>query len=172
MATSFEDIWYPRIGQEATHELRRFRRRGYRTLLAPWLGFAGGALAADGSSLPKTVGWVLILAAALLVNLFLWGQRRLSAAISSWYGLDHVSSAPKMTPARFDQWRKANRFLTPEERELEAAGQPPEWARNLKPVGTDYSVPPPADGPVFKGRPDQAPLQVLLHRRRARRERR
>lgn len=58
-------------------------------------------------------------------------------------------------------------------RRLDKVGRLPDWARAKEPEPPliDYSVPPPADGPIFNGRADQAPFRSWLRRRRATRQR-
>jgi hypothetical protein len=57
-----------------------------------------------------TVGWVGCL------WLIMHARRRTSAAISDWFAVKRLRAIPSMTPQRFDQWRSARGYLTPEER--------------------------------------------------------
>ncbi len=113
--SSFEDTWYPRIGKDATEELRRFRR-------APWLIVRSVALAVGagvvigGSPLDDAIGWGLAVGAAVSWAMFWRAQRRVAVLVSAWFGLDGVRWLPAMNPRRFDAWRQANGFRTPEER--------------------------------------------------------
>jgi hypothetical protein len=123
MASNFEDTWYPRIGVAAAEELRRYRRTvWWCMLIVPFASGAGILLGREGS-LDKVIGGALAAAAVLCWVMFIRGQWRLAAALSVWFGVKRMRWPPKMTPERFDQWRRANGFKTPDERSSDAQSE-------------------------------------------------
>jgi hypothetical protein len=113
---AFEATWYPRIGKDATKELRRFRKTA---LLCPAIGvvcsWAAGLLVGSGS-VGDAIGLLLAAVAAGCCALFVGAQWRTAAAVSVWFGVPRRWWLPRMNPARFDEWRTANGFRTPDER--------------------------------------------------------
>lgn len=111
----FEATWYPRIGTEAAEELRRFRRTA-------WLGplnavFAVGAGFLIGTSpLGDAIGSALVAGFLVNVGVFIHAQWRTAAEISRWFGVKRMRWLPRMTPQRFDEWRRLRGLMTPDER--------------------------------------------------------
>jgi hypothetical protein len=110
----FETIWPPRIGAEATAELRRYRKSG---LLAP-IGmcvFAGGAGVLFGqSTLSDVIAVTLVLATIGLLAVLLAGQRRFAAALGRWFGVKvTVKQIPIMSPKHFDRWQEQRGLNAP-----------------------------------------------------------
>ena len=113
--SAFEATWYPRIGKDATKELRRLRTTAF---LAPGAGAVcavGAGLLIGTSAVGDAIGWLLAAGAASFWAMFTLAQWRTAAAVSAWYGVPR-RWLPRMTPARFDEWRAANGFRTPDER--------------------------------------------------------
>lgn len=116
MANSdFESTWYPRIGKDAAEELRRGRRTA---LLGPVNGVCavGAGLLIGTSPLGDVIGGVLVIACVVYLGLFVRAQWRTAAAVSVWFGVKRMRWLPRMTPQRFDEWRRLRGFMTPDER--------------------------------------------------------
>jgi hypothetical protein len=47
---------------------------------------------------------------------YIGAQRRTAAAICEWFAVTDMRVLPLMTPERFDKWRQANGYRTPDER--------------------------------------------------------
>jgi hypothetical protein len=117
MANSdFEATWTPRIGEEATAELRHFRRVIVTTSL-PALVLAGGAsFAFAGGTLDKLLGVALLIAAMGYPVEFLRSQRKLAAALSDRFGVKITAGQiPPMSPRRFDTWCEKRGLHFPED---------------------------------------------------------
>jgi len=108
MAESFEDIWVPRIGQQATRQLRRSSMILLVVVpgnlaLATFCSFT----LASGTTLGVTAG---IVAAALGAGMFLyWLQSRirLARAICEWIGVPvSRNEMPRMRTDAFDRWKQ------------------------------------------------------------------
>lgn len=108
VAESFEDIWVPRIGQQATRQLRR---SSMILLVMGPLTFALATVCsftfASGTALGVTAG---IVAATLAAGMFLyWLQSRirLARAIHDWIGVPvSWNEMPRMRVEAFDRWKQ------------------------------------------------------------------
>jgi hypothetical protein len=100
MASDLETTWVPRIGKEATEELRGYRKIGMFGLAVPVLAGGAGVLVEKGILVGGAV--CAALAAAIIVA-FVRAQRKLAATLSCWFGVK-VKGLPKMNPKRFDAW--------------------------------------------------------------------
>jgi hypothetical protein len=102
----FEATWIPRIGTDATAELRRFRRTGGFGLVAPVLGAAAAVLFGNGP-LEDLLAAIPLAAGIAVVVSFIRGQRRLALALSRWFGVwITAGQLPPMSTKRFDAWRE------------------------------------------------------------------
>ena len=100
----FQDAWVPRIGEEATAELRRYRDLGL------WDGDGvrdrRGHIVCRKSSLYDLLAAVCSRRLWYIIKL-INGQKRLAAALSRWFGVRIKSGQlPPMNPKRFDSWEK------------------------------------------------------------------
>lgn len=114
-ASSFEDTWYPRIGRDAAEELRRARRTAWVGPLAAICAVGAGVLIGEGT-IGDVVGVVLAIACVAYLGMFIRGQSRTAAAVSLWFDVKRMRWLPRMTPERFDEWRKLRGLMTPDER--------------------------------------------------------
>ena len=114
-ASDFEATWYPRIGKDAAEALRRYRRSVWFVVLAVVFSMGAGVLIGR-SSLGDAIGGVCVVCALISVGLWFGAQFRTAAAVSVWFGVKRMWALPRMTPQRFDEWRTANGFRTPDER--------------------------------------------------------
>ena len=99
--------------------------RGRRVALADplcALRAVGAGLLIGTSTVGTAFGLVLAFACALYVWLFVRVQWRTAAAMSVWFGVERMRWLPRMTPQRFDEWRKLRGLKTPEERALRESG--------------------------------------------------
>jgi hypothetical protein len=119
MASDFETTWLPRIGKEATEELRRARRLVVMYPVA--VVFAAGASVLIGNGILADVGGAVLAAAATSILVaFVRAQKRIAAALSRWFGVK-IKGLPKMNPKRFDAWCQERGLRSP--REGLASGQ-------------------------------------------------
>jgi hypothetical protein len=95
-------------------------------LLSPLNGvFAIGAGVLIGSSpAGDAIGWALLLAFSVNFCLFIHAQRSTARAIGAWMGSDRMRWLPRMTPERFEEWRKLRGLRAPGERLTEPAHVP------------------------------------------------
>jgi hypothetical protein len=100
-----EATWIPRIGEEATVQLHRFRRVGVIAIVT-WLALAVGAgIAFTGDTPDKILGVALIAGVVGAFATFIHCQRKLAAALSGWFDVEiSGGQLPKMNPKRFDAW--------------------------------------------------------------------
>jgi hypothetical protein len=110
----FEAIWYPRIGKNAAEELRRWRKLTIFGFAVPLLAIAAGLLIGTGT-LDDVIGIVLAAVVAGYFVMFINAQRRIAAAMSSWFGVK-IKGLPKMNPRRFDAWCQERGLRPPDER--------------------------------------------------------
>jgi hypothetical protein len=94
--------WIPRIGPEATAELRRYRRVGGIGMVMPLFAGVAGLLIGT-STLGDFLGVVLAVVVAICIAEFIRSQRRLAAAMSRWFGVK-IRGVPRMNTKRFDDW--------------------------------------------------------------------
>jgi hypothetical protein len=113
--TDFETTWYPRIGKDAAEELRRARRTTWLGPPTAVVAASAGALIGNGMS-DDVIGALLAIACVVYVVMFIRAQWRTAAAISLWFGVKRMRWLPRMTPQRFDEWRKLHGLKTPAER--------------------------------------------------------
>lgn len=79
--------------------------------------FAVGAGVLIGTgTIGDVIGVVLAIACVVYVGMFIRAQWRTAEAVSVWFGVDRMRWLPRMTPQRFDEWRKLRGLMTPEER--------------------------------------------------------
>jgi hypothetical protein len=105
---SFDEIWIPRIGRDATNELRH---NGRLTLVfGPTLvALAIGCSFAFGSSKPEgiAVGSLCIAMAVTLSIIWIRSRMSVAAALSSWFGVRIAwNDLPRMRSSQFDAWCK------------------------------------------------------------------
>lgn len=103
---TLDEIWVPRIGEEAAVELRR---NGYLTLvvgptvlgLAIFCSFAFG----KGTSLGSALGVLAVLIALTLCVVWTRSRLRFAKALSNWFGTRiSIQGLPRMTASQFDAW--------------------------------------------------------------------
>lgn len=111
----FEATWYPRIGKDAAEELRRYRRTVWFVLLAVVCAVGAGALIGMGT-VGDVIGVVLAMISVACVGTFIRAQWRTAAAVAVWFGVKRFRGLPRMTPERFDEWRRLRGYRTPDER--------------------------------------------------------
>jgi hypothetical protein len=111
----FEATWYPRIGKDAADELRRARRTAW---LGPLIGvFAVGAGALIGKgTIGDEIGVALVVGLLIGLRIMFGAYWRTAAAVSLWFGVTRMRWLPRMTPQRFDEWRRLRGLVTPDER--------------------------------------------------------
>jgi hypothetical protein len=110
----FEATWYPRIGKNATEELRRGRKIVVFGLASPLFAVAAGLLIGT-STLNDVIGVALAAIGAGYLVMFINAQRRIAAAMSDWFGVE-IKGLPKMNPKRFDAWCRERGLQQPDER--------------------------------------------------------
>jgi len=112
----FEATWYPRIGEDAAKQLRRL---GQVVWLWPLnvIETFGFALLIGRGPLADVIGWLLALGLVVNLGVFVRLQWNTAAAISLWFGVERMRWLPRMTPERFDLWKRLRGFMTPDERE-------------------------------------------------------
>jgi hypothetical protein len=116
----FDAAWIPRIGKQATEELRRGRRIAIAGMTMPIFAIAGGLLIGT-STLDDVIGAVLVVVAVGYFVAFMRAQMRIAAAISKWFGIRVTGGGlPKMNPKRFDAWcRERGLYPAPKLRDSE-----------------------------------------------------
>jgi hypothetical protein len=117
--SDFESTWYPRMGKDAAEQLRRLQRSVWFVPLGLVFSLGAGALFGT-SSAGDAIGGVCVLGAVICLGLWINAQWRTAAAASVWFGVKRRWWLPRMTPQRFDEWRTANGFRTPDERRADA----------------------------------------------------
>lgn len=106
MPDTLQATWVPRIGEEATTELARYRKMGVAGPAVPFLAIAAGLLVGHGP-LADVVGVTFVVIACCIVAEFVRRQRRLAATLSMWFGVKVTAGQlPLMNPSRFDAWRE------------------------------------------------------------------
>lgn len=111
----FDEVWRPRIGEDATEQLWRGRRGVIWYLLILVFAITSSFLWGTGP-VGDTLGGVLVMGCVCCVSMMMRDRRRTSAAISDWLGIKRLKAIPTVTPQRFDQWRATRGYMTPEER--------------------------------------------------------
>ncbi len=111
----FEATWNPRIGKDAAEELRRARRTAWLGPLTAVFAVGAGALIGKGTA-GDVIGVVLAMACVFYVGMLIRAQWRTAAAISLWFGVKRMRWLPRMTPQRFDEWRRLRGLMTADER--------------------------------------------------------
>ncbi len=110
----FQATWVPRIGEEATAELRRFRKIGGLAIVAPVFAIAGGLLFARSSLLDDLLAVMCWAVGISFLVGFINGQRRVAKAMSYWYGVRiQAGQLPPMSVGRFDTWREKRGLRSP-----------------------------------------------------------
>ncbi len=117
--SDFEATWNPRIGCNATSELRRYRRTAAWFLPSEFACAAAAGLLIGGGKVASAIGLTLAACAALAWVPLVRAMRRTTAAMSDWYGVKSLRALPSMRPEHFDNWRRAKGLKTPHERGLE-----------------------------------------------------
>jgi hypothetical protein len=116
MATpDFDAIWGPRIGEEATAKLRTYFRVARLTPLAVIFAAVAG-LGLGNETRGDIIGGISAVVCIVIAGLFISTQRRVATAMSPWFGV-RLRWLPRMTPHRFDEWRRIRGLKTPDERE-------------------------------------------------------
>lgn len=111
--TDFEATWRPRIGKDATEELRRYRRSGWFVVLGLICAIGVGALAGEGI-IGDVISGMLAISCVVCVGTFIRAQWRTAAAISVWFGVKRMRWLPRMTPQRFDEWCRLRGLTAPD----------------------------------------------------------
>ena len=115
-STTLQTTWIPRIGEEATAELGRYRKTGGLGLAMPLLAAAAGLLFGTGIR-DNLIAVVLVAVAVSILVAFVSSQRTLAAALSSWFEVRITAGQlPLMNPTRFDAWREKRKLRSPDER--------------------------------------------------------
>jgi hypothetical protein len=99
----FDAIWMPRLGEEGTAELWRFRRRGIAATCATPIAGVGSLLLSAGGVLADLAGGLLVLTSAVLLIQFVRGRGRLKALMSQRFGV-RVKGFPLINRRSFDRW--------------------------------------------------------------------
>ena len=105
--SDFEATWVPRIGADATAELRRLRNFSLVGFwLLPTLAVTTSLLFENGA-LEDLLAILACGAGIRLLVEFARRQNRLAAAVSLWFGVRIAAARlPLMYPGRFDAWRE------------------------------------------------------------------
>jgi hypothetical protein len=137
----FQDTWVPRIGEEATAELRRYR---YVVGLGPFTMcvFCGAAgLVFGKGTLYDLLSVALVAVAVRVFVAFLRSQRRFAEALSYWFGVRiQAGQLPIMNPSRFDAWREKRGLRSPGGRTNGPVGRVPLESMTL--MRWDFPAPP------------------------------
>jgi hypothetical protein len=112
----FDEVWCPRVGEDATEQMWRGRWAGLWLVLIFVLAGTSSFLWGTGP-LGDALGGLLIMGSFGCLWLIMRARRRTSAAISDWFGIKRLRAIPSMSPERFDQWRTNRGYVTPQERE-------------------------------------------------------
>jgi hypothetical protein len=116
----FEATWYPRIGKDASEELRRGRKLTIFGVTVPLFAIAAGLLIGTGTS-NDLIGVVLVAVVVVYFVMYINAQRRIAAAMSDWFGVK-IKGLPKMNPKRFDDWYEKRGLRQPDERTYGSVG--------------------------------------------------
>lgn len=117
MTPDFQTTWLPRIGPDATEKLRLWRRAAvWFRPLGTVFAVGAGASFAGGGPVAAAIGWVCVVGAATCCVVYIRARRRTYTAISRWFAVTPMRGLPLMTPERFDKWRHANGYRTPDQR--------------------------------------------------------
>jgi hypothetical protein len=106
--SAFEQIWVPRIGDQATAQLRR---SSYLTLVTGpvviGLAIACSFSFGNGKSSGVAVGVVEAALAVVVFAVWIRSRMKLAAAVSQWLGVEvGWQEMPRMRSAQFDAWRQ------------------------------------------------------------------
>lgn len=103
----FEAIWVPRIGEDATAALGRWRRRSIIRCPCGLLLACAASFAFGEGILGDLLGAVLLASGMYLGAATIYrGQREIAAALSRRLEVTiRAGELPPMTPKRFDRWR-------------------------------------------------------------------
>lgn len=102
----FRLIWEPRIGAQASAELRLYKMRQV-TLnpLAVVLGCGGGALVGSRATASVVVAIAAFAVGAAAIGVTIVSQMRFARALSEWFGVRvRARDVPKMRSPEFDAW--------------------------------------------------------------------
>jgi len=109
----FDYIWVPRIGEQATAELRRYGNLTIVTLF-PMLPLAIGISFAFGSGSPAGIVLGFVMVALAVTGFVVWNRssRRVAAAMSEWFGVKIPWwDMPKMKATSFDAWTEKRKLV-------------------------------------------------------------
>jgi len=122
----FQDAWVPRIGEEATAELRRFRKICGFGMVTPVFAIAAGILFAGNSSLDDLLAVLCSAVVICYLVKFINGGKRLAAALSRRFGVRiKWGQLPAMNPKRFDSWSEKRGLQVPDGRPDRPIGKVP-----------------------------------------------
>jgi hypothetical protein len=139
--SEFQATWVPRIGEEATAELRLFRRTGSIGIVAPVFAVAAGLLFARNNALDDLLAVVCAVVGISFIVAFINGQRRLAKAMSYWFGVRiQAGQMPPMSVGRFDTWREKRGLRAPDKRASGPDGRVP--LESLTLMRWDFPAPP------------------------------
>jgi hypothetical protein len=139
--SDFQATWVPRIGEEATAELRLFRKTGGFGIVAPVFAIAAGLLFAKNNALDDLLAVVCSAVGISFLVAFINGQKRLAEAMSYWFGVRiQAGQVPPMSVGRFDTWREKRGLRTPDERASGPVGRVP--LESLTLMRWDFPAPP------------------------------
>jgi hypothetical protein len=107
MATSFEDIWVPRIGKEATRVLRRY---GYAVLVCPLLMLTCAGICSfaysNGSTSGLVIGFLVTFVGVAAFGVLIRSSMQVAAALSAHFDVrirwTELPSLGRLN--RFDAW--------------------------------------------------------------------
>jgi hypothetical protein len=120
MTSRFDEIWLPRIGAQATAELRRSARVGMimgLTVLA--MGIACSFAFGRGTPGGVLLGCVEVIIGIVAFAVLIRSRMRLAAAISQWFGIKIGSrELPNMNAKQFDAWRQRRNLGSPRHQQL------------------------------------------------------
>jgi hypothetical protein len=105
-STSFDDIWVPRVGEDATRVLRR---HGYLTMFVPFLMLISAAVCGfaftNGSAGGTVIGLLFLLVGATAFIVWLRSSMQLAEALSAHFGVRiRWTETPSLRVNRFDSW--------------------------------------------------------------------
>ena len=117
---NLDEIWVPRIGADATAELRRNARVGtimVVTVLA--MGIASSFAFGRGTPGGVLLGCVEVAIGIVAFALLIRSRMRLAEAISQWFGIKIGSrELPNMNAKQFDAWCQRRHLRSPRQQQL------------------------------------------------------
>jgi hypothetical protein len=112
---TFEQFWIPRIGEQATAQLRR---SSYAWLVGG-SAFAGLSIASSfafgrGTTSGLVLGLAEVIGAIAAFAFAIRSRMKFAAAVSRWYGVKiGWYEMPRMQPASYDAWQQRRGLAPP-----------------------------------------------------------